>query len=102
MESELQARIRAANAEIDPDLLRNSEIRNGEFVRYYGKKSEIVIPDSVATIGEGAFRDNHKLTRVSLGKNVTAIHPNAFRGCRELRSIEYYLRQPSKPRFRWL
>ena len=50
-------------------LLRNSEIRDGEFVRYYGKENEIVIPDSVTVISEGAFRNNKRLTRVSLGRN---------------------------------
>ena len=41
----------------------------------------------MATICEGAFRDNHRLTRITLGKNVTVIQPNAFRGCKQLKNI---------------
>ena len=77
MANKIENRVRATNTSLDTDLLRNSEIRNGEFVRYYGKKSEIVIPDNVAIIARGAFKGNHRLTRVELGKNVTVIHPEA-------------------------
>ena len=30
----------------EEELLRHSEIRNGRFIRYYGKQEEIVIPEA--------------------------------------------------------
>ena len=87
MANKIENRVRANNAEIDSDLLHNSEIRNGEFVRYYGKKTEIVIPDNVGIIARGAFKGNHRLTRVVLGKSVSVIHPEAFRDCTNLKVI---------------
>ena len=62
-------------------LIRNSEIRNGEFVRYYGKDAEIVIPDGVTMISEDAFRGNLYLTSLTIGKNVLTISESAFRDC---------------------
>jgi len=76
-----------ATAEIDAEFLRNSEIRDGRLVRYYGKRAELVIPDSVASIAAEAFRGNRRLTRVVLGANVTVIQPNAFRDCVQLQQI---------------
>ena len=48
-----------------PEIFRYSEIRNGRFVRYFGKSTEIVIPDIVTAIAADAFRDNKKITRLA-------------------------------------
>ena len=41
-----------------PELIRHGEVRNGRLIRYYGKKSELVIPDDITDIAEEAFRGN--------------------------------------------
>ena len=40
---------------IDPTLLKSSEIRDGEFIRYYGKESELTIPDFVTGIATAVY-----------------------------------------------
>ena len=41
-----------------PELIRHGEVRNGRLIRYYGKKSEVVIPDDITDIAEEAFQGN--------------------------------------------
>lgn len=51
---------------------------------YVGNEKQIEIPDSVATIGFGAFQGNTRLQRVVIPKSVTAISENAFADCPDL------------------
>ena len=69
------------------ELLRNSEIRDGEFIRYYGRAPELVIPDDIVAIGEKAFAGNRTLRRVTLGKSIGVIRESAFRGCVQLEEV---------------
>lgn len=48
---------------------------------------ELNIPDSVKTIGEGAFSGCSKLQKVTMGDSVTKIGAHAFAVCEELTSI---------------
>lgn len=41
----------------------------------------------VVTVGAGAFQGYNKMTKVTLGKNVTAIEKNAFAKCKKLATI---------------
>ena len=50
------------------------------------KLSDIIIPDSVYTIGGGAFWFTN-IKSVSIGKNVTLMDPDTFRGCSNLKSF---------------
>ena len=61
-----------------------------------GTQAAVTVPDSikvngkvykVTIISEGAFKNNKKLRSVVIGKNVKTIKANAFRGCRNLKSI---------------
>lgn len=47
----------------------------------------ITIPDSVKSIGEGAFWDCINLTQISLSDNITNISSNAFCNCRSLKHV---------------
>ena len=48
---------------------------------------DLVIPDGVTEIGEGAFEDCTSLTSVSIPSSVTYIGETAFRGCTSLASM---------------
>ncbi|MBR5206550.1 MAG: leucine-rich repeat domain-containing protein, partial [Alistipes sp.] len=49
--------------------------------------TEVVIGDSVTTIGYRAFYDCDSLTSVTIGDSVTTIEGSAFRNCRSLTSV---------------
>ena len=52
-----------------------------------GKTGSYIIPDSVTTIGESAFKDCTNLTSITIPESVTAICDFAFENCTGLSSI---------------
>ena len=52
-----------------------------------GKVGSYIIPDSVTTIGESAFKDCTNLTSITIPESVTAICDSAFENCTGLSSI---------------
>ena len=61
-------------------------IKDGVLNRYKGKDAEVVIPEGVTSIGEGAFRC-HGLTTITIPESLTSIGEEAFRWCNELTSV---------------
>ena len=63
-----------------------------KLVSYIGGESTPTIPETInqnklTTIGAGAFRDNAKITKVSLSNNIETIEDNAFFNCTSLKGI---------------
>ena len=67
-----------------------------EFSKMDKAKSSITIPDTitvdgitykVTSISKNAFKNNKKLKKVTIGKNITTIGANAFYGCKNLKTI---------------
>lgn len=54
---------------------------------YNSKISEVIIPNSVTTIGSSAFGNCTALTNVMIPNSVISIGPSAFSGCSELLNI---------------
>lgn len=52
-----------------------------------GKTGELIIPNSVTDIAEGAFYSCSSLTSVTIPESVTSIGAGAFSGCNSLASI---------------
>ena len=62
-------------------------IFKGVLYGYFGKSTEITVPDSVTSIGGKAFSDCRSLTSITLPDGVTSIGDSAFYNCRSLTSI---------------
>ena len=63
-----------------------------KLVSYIGGESTPTIPETMnqnklTTIGAGAFKDNAKITKVSLSNNIENIEDNAFFNCTSLKGI---------------
>ena len=67
----------------NPSYYAGNLYLNGELV------TELVIPDSVTSIGYMAFYNCDSLTSVTIGKGVTSIGEYSFNACKSLRSIKY-------------
>jgi len=57
------------------------EIKNGKLIKYHGNDKEVMIPDSVTSIGNYAFEDCSGLKSVRM----TGIGENAFYNCKNLK-----------------
>ena len=53
----------------------------------YGVNGDVVVPDGVTSIGEGAFSGCSGLTSVTIPNSVTSIGSSAFSGCSGLTSV---------------
>ena len=62
-------------------------IENGVFKKHEGKKSKVIIPDGVTSIGNLAFWGCTSLTSIVIPEGVTSIGSGAFQGCTGLTSI---------------
>jgi hypothetical protein len=49
-----------------------------------GSLASVTIPESVTSIGKGAFKDCSSLTSVTIPESVTSIGKSAFDGCEAL------------------
>ena len=63
------------------------EIEDGVLTYYSGDEGDVVIPNGVTSIGEGAFDSCERLTSVTIPESVTFIGKHAFSGCFALTSI---------------
>lgn len=70
------------------DIKINDFIINNNVVeKYTGKDRDVIIPDTVTEIGDGAFLNNIKIETVQLPSALVIIHDNAFAGCENLKKI---------------
>ena len=67
--------------------LTNFKIEDGVLVRYVGDESDVIIPEGITAIGDGAFRLCRSLRSVTIPDSVTSIGDKAFSECGMLTSI---------------
>ena len=86
-EEELEERGISAKEEIgEAELARLNEITR-TIIERYPRLKKCVIPNSVKSIGYGAFENCSGLTSVTIPNSVTSIGDEAFMGCRRLTSV---------------
>lgn len=64
-------------------------IDEGVLIRYHGKESHIVIPESVTTIGDNSFADCDNLISIEIPASVTKIGNRAFLNCINLTNVTF-------------
>lgn len=75
-------------AEADAETSASAfSIKSGEVVKYNGKERIVSVPDTVTSIGKGAFENNPYVEKVILPDSVKQIRPYAFWGCDNLKTV---------------
>ena len=64
-----------------PENVRSSSVKIPENIIVDGKVYK------VTAIGDGAFKNNKKLKKITISKNVVTIGKEAFKGCSNLKNI---------------
>ena len=64
-------------------------IRKDILVKYTGNNKNVVIPDSVVTIKNGAFERNKSIVSVVIPDSVKVVGDSAFRGCESLEKVTF-------------
>lgn len=79
----------AGAVDTDEDELIGANIQDGVLLGYYGPGGDIVIPNTVAKIGDEAFKGNKKVTGVIIPGSVVDIGNNAFEACENLKKVAF-------------
>ena len=65
------------------------EIENGILKAYTGSDATVEVPEGVETIADGVFKGMAWLLSVKLPSTLKKIGLSAFKGCRQLREINF-------------
>ncbi len=76
-----------ANGEIDGEYMYGLNTDKTVLLAYIGEGGDVTIPETVKTIGEGAFADDQSITSVTIPNGVETIGDYAFCDCYNLKLI---------------
>ena len=75
------------NAYADGVLVFNDSTKTNLLACSTNATGDIIIPNSVTNIGNGAFKNCNRIKSIYIGNNVTEIGANAFNACSSLKTI---------------
>ena len=75
------------NQRLEAEMLARFEIKDNCLVKYKGNDADVVIPDSVTSIGEYAFYRCTNLRNITIPNSVASIGDAAFWGCINLQGV---------------
>lgn len=81
--------IQATNVTIVGAATLEFEIVAGVLVKYNGASPDVVVPDNVMVIGEGAFENSAGIRSVKINEGVWQIGQRAFAHCPRLKKVEF-------------
>lgn len=67
--------------------LSDFKIENGELIEYLGSGRDVVIPDSVTSIGKQSFGGCSSLVNITIPNSVTSIGNSTFDSCSSLKTV---------------
>ena len=76
-----------SEAEAATSSASDFRIEGSTLVKYRGTEKSVSVPDTVQTIGKGAFEDNTNVELVVLPNSVKEIEAYAFWGCDRLDTV---------------
>ena len=59
-------------------------------ISFFGQTYNVDLPTTLTSIGDHAFENQNKLTKIAIPKNVTSIGTDAFKGCTAITDIDLY------------
>lgn len=74
-------------ANTQPTYYTDFIIENGLLAAYLGNAEDVVVPETVSSIGDFAFKNAKALKKIILGEKVKVIGFNSFEGCDNLETI---------------
>ena len=73
----------------DLSISKDFRVLDGKLLGYSGNETNVVIPDGIKSIENGAFKSNNALTCVTIPKTVKKIGKDAFSGCKKLNTVVF-------------
>lgn len=81
--------LQSAKPDNDSASTKDFKIVDGKLLAYLGNEENVIIPDGIKSIEDGAFENNNTVTCVTIPKTVKKIGKDAFSRCNSLKKVVF-------------